>query len=342
MAPAFWIPLLIFGVAALVTRGLCSERAWLRIEDHPNERSLHTQPTPRTGGVAILVALIVGLLCVWPVYGISGTLSAVVLGCGLVGGISLLDDFRHVPARWRFLVHMIAAVVLVAVAGLGLGELRLPPLSLSLPVWLGGVLTVLAVVWMINLYNFMDGMDGFAAGMAATGFSAMAVMALHGGNAALGLASVSVAAAAGGFLIFNFPKARIFMGDLGSSSLGFLAIAFALWGDRSNAFPLWAAVLVFSPFIVDATVTLMIRLARGARVWEAHRTHAYQRLVQLGWGHRKTVLRAYVLMAACAMSAVVGVGLGTTYQAGVLVAWTVGYIVLWRRIGKLCAARGTG
>ncbi|MBI1195690.1 MAG: hypothetical protein GC138_07585 [Gammaproteobacteria bacterium] len=341
MAQAFWIPPLIFIVSVIVTRGLCGERAWLRIEDHPNERSLHTQPTPRTGGVAIATGLIAGLLYAWGASGVPGTLAAVALGCGLVGGVSLLDDFRHVAARWRFLVHTIAAVILVSLADLGLRKLGLPPFSWSLPVWPGAVLTVVAVIWMINLYNFMDGMDGFAAGMAAIGFSAMAGLAWLGGNGELGLASLSVAAAAAGFLIFNFPKARIFMGDLGSSSLGFLAIAFALWGDRSDAFPLWAALLVFSPFIVDATVTLMIRLARGERVWEAHRSHAYQRLVQHGWGHKKTVLRAYLLMAACALSAVAAVKLGTPYQSAVLIAWGLAYIVLWRGIGQLCAHRNT-
>ncbi len=331
-----WIPLLTFAIAVLLTRGLCGERPWLRIQDHPNERSLHTQPTPRSGGVAMVLGLVIGLLSGW-IYGeVPGGLGWISLGGGLIAGVSLLDDFRHVPARWRFLVHMIAAALLVAV-GLALRDVGLPLLSWSLPVLLGGTITVLLVIWMINLYNFMDGMDGFAAGMATIGFSALAVMAWRGGAGDLALSCLTVALAGAGFLVYNFPKARIFMGDLGSSLLGYLAIAFALWADRYGVFPLWAALLVFSPFIVDASVTLAIRLARRERVWEAHRTHAYQRLVQYGWGHRKTVLRAYVLMLACAVSAIVSVDLSAGYQAVVLIAWVMIYLFLWLSVRRICA-----
>jgi len=328
---------LIFAIVVFMTRSLCGERAWLRIEDHPNERSLHTQPTPRSGGVAIVSGLIAALLCAWFYGWVPAKLAWIAAGGVLIAAVSLLDDFRHVPARWRFLVHMIAAIILV-VAGLGLTDVAVPPVSWSLPLLPGGVLSVLLVIWMINLYNFMDGMDGFAAGMTSIGFSAMAVMAWRSGIYELALSSMAVATAGAGFLVFNFPKARIFMGDLGSSLLGFLAIAFALWGDRSDAFPLWAAVLVFSPFIVDATVTLLLRLVRRERFWEAHRSHAYQRLVQHGWGHRKTVLRSYVLMFFCAVSAIFAVGVEASYQTGILGAWVLIYVVLWRWVGRIDSA----
>jgi len=332
-----WIPLLIFAIVVFLTRGLCGERPWLQIQDHPNERSLHTQPTPRSGGVAMVLGLVAGLLCGWGYGEVPGILGWIALGGGLIAGISLLDDFRHVAARWRFLVHMVAAALLVAV-GLGLRDAALPLFSWPMPLLFGGATTALLVIWIINLYNFMDGMDGFAAGMATIGFSAMAVMAWRGGAGDLALSCLAVAVAGAGFLIYNFPKARIFMGDLGSSVLGYLAISFALWADRYDIFPLWAALLVFSPFVVDATATLLIRMVRGERVWEAHRAHAYQRLVRHGWGHRKTVKRAYGLMSLCAVSAIVAVGLDEGNQAAVLIAWVVIYIYLWFAIRRICAS----
>ena len=141
------------------------------------------------------------------------------------------------------------------------------------------------------------------------------------------------AAAAAGFLWSNFPPARIFLGDLGSSTLGLLAAGFSLWGARDGLFPLWTAALAFSPFIVDATWTLGRRLARGERVWEAHRSHHYQRLVLAGWGHRKTVLRSYVLMAGAAASAVAAPGLATWEQWAVIGAWAVVYALIHFRVG---------
>ncbi len=118
------------------------------------------------------------------------------------------------------------------------------------------------------------------------------------------------------------------MGDAGSSLLGFLAASLSLWASVEGIFPLWIAVLVFSPFIVDATVTLGRRLWRRERVWEAHKSHCYQRLVQHGWGHRKTVLWEYLLMMLCSISAVVTLYLAPTYQWWLLMSWIFVYVIL--------------
>jgi UDP-N-acetylmuramyl pentapeptide phosphotransferase/UDP-N-acetylglucosamine-1-phosphate transferase len=181
---------------------------------------------------------------------------------------------------------------------------------------------------MINLYNFMDGMDGFAGGMAVFGFLALAVLGWRAGDTAFALANGAIAAAAAGFLLGNFPPARVFLGDLGSASLGFLAAAASLIGSQRGLFPLWVAWLAFSPFIVDATWTLFARLARGERVWEAHRSHHYQRLVLAGWGHRRTVLRAYLLMAACAATAVAAPAMNPRDQWMLLLGWGVIYLLI--------------
>ena len=164
-------------------------------------------------------------------------------------------------------------------------------------------LAVLAVTWLTNLYNFMDGSDGLAAGMALFGFGAFALAAFAAGDMALAVFSASLAGAAAAFLLFNFAPARIFLGDVGSVPLGFLAGALGLAGWRDDAWPLWFPALVFAPFIFDASVTLLRRLVRGEPVWRAHREHYYQRLVRLGTGHRATALAAYALMLACAAAA---------------------------------------
>jgi len=203
----------------------------------------------------------------------------------------------------------------------------LPGFELRSPVGVGLVLTVLYVVWVTNLYNFMDGMDGFAGGMAAFGFGTLGLLGLVSGDGYFAAICWAIAAAAGGFLIWNFPPARIFMGDTGASVLGLMAAALSLWGDRLGLFPLWIAILVFSPFIVDATVTLIRRVARRERIWEAHRSHHYQRLVRLGWGHRKTVLVEYLLMAGCSITAIVLLKASPTVQWLGLFAWGFVYAI---------------
>ena len=234
----------------------------------------------------------------------------------------------------RLLAHALAAALLLG-AGLRLNMIELPGLLLILPSWLAILLSLVFIVWMINLYNFMDGMDGFAGGMAVIGFSSFAILGWLAGNTSFTQISLLLAGAAAGFLWFNFPPARIFLGDTGSSVLGFLVAALSLWGNRDGLFPLWAAVLIFSPFIVDATITLLRRMLKGEKIWLPHKTHYYQRLVQLGWGHRKTVLLEYALMLACSFSALLTQRLSAGWQAGLLVTWILIYSALIVKVKAL-------
>lgn len=300
-----------------------------RLLDHPNARSLHQRPIPRAGGLAVLAGIIMGvLLIVVAATDLSiRTLGFILAGLAPLALVSFLDDRHGVAAQWRILVHLLAAVSLLA-AGLAPSRLLLPGLELVFPLWAAIPLTLLFIIWMINLYNFMDGMDGFAGGMAVIGFAALAWL----GRADAGFAAVclTVAAASAGFLVHNFPPAKIFLGDTGSTTLGFLAAACSLWGSKAGLFPFWVALLVFSPFIVDATVTLLRRLLRGEKVWEAHRSHYYQRLVLLGWGHRRTVLAEYALMLACAGSALLAARLPLAGQAVLAVGWIGIYgLLIW-------------
>lgn len=328
-----WMALqLAFLAAAVLCWRFSSPNSLFHVLDHPGERSLHHQPTPRSGGVAIIIALLLG----WGAAASMGSLSWNDTMSWLSGGVLLLaivggiDDRLDLSPLMRLMVQLLAAFFLLA-AGLVPQQLQLPALAFSLPCYLMLPLTVLYVLWMTNLYNFMDGMDGFAGGMAVMGFAAMAWLGWQGGNTDFMLTALTVASACAGFLVFNFPPARIFMGDAGAPVLGFLAAALSLWADRDNLFPLWVAVLIFSPFIVDASYTLLKRLLAGKRVWQAHREHIYQRLVQMGWSHRRTVLWSYVLMLAASVSAIMALNQNPAVQWAVMVLWVLIYsaIIVW-------------
>lgn len=204
-----------------------------------------------------------------------------------LAAMSQIDDRRGLPARVRFSAHLAAVVALIAVY------------PADAPWWLlAGV--GFAMVWLTNLYNFMDGADGLAGGMALFGFGAYAAAALlrvHP-STELALGAAAIAGAALGFLLLNFHPARLFLGDAGSIPLGFMAGALGYWGWRTGVWPIWFPALVFSPFIADASVTLLRRLLRGEKFWQAHREHYYQRMVRSGMGHGRTALYWYLIMLA--------------------------------------------
>jgi UDP-N-acetylmuramyl pentapeptide phosphotransferase/UDP-N-acetylglucosamine-1-phosphate transferase len=168
--------------------------------------------------------------------------------------------------------------------------------------------------------------------MAVFGFAAYALAASLAGQSDLAVWSACIAAAAGGFLVFNFDPARIFMGDVGSVPLGFLAAALGLQGLQQGVWPVWFPLLVFSVFIVDATVTLLRRGLRREKVWLAHREHFYQRLIQSGWSHRRLALVAYLLMFATAGSACLLIAAAPITQNLAIVAWCMAYVLLMRVI----------
>jgi UDP-N-acetylmuramyl pentapeptide phosphotransferase/UDP-N-acetylglucosamine-1-phosphate transferase len=192
-------------------------------------------------------------------------------------------------------------------------------LNLSNLAWV--IAAVLWIGWCTNLYNFMDGTDGLAGGMAVLGFSAYGFTAASTGDQHFATACYAVAAASAGFLLFNFHPAKVFMGDAGSIPLGFLMGALGLLGRQANLWPFWFPTLVFSPFIADATVTLFKRALRGERFWQAHREHYYQRLVRMGWSHRRVALSEYVLMIAAALSAIAMLRLNCRVQFVGLLLW---------------------
>lgn len=297
--------------------------------DYPNARSLHHAVVSRSGGIAIVGAALFagvaafssGVVAGWPIPWIGMSLILLV-------PVMLLDDHKGASISMRLVFQGMAMVVLLS-GGLAITEVTLPGLLIIKgSTFLAYTLVAVLGVWMINLYNFMDGMDGLAAGMAVFGFVTFAIFGwLHQAPSFSG-ASLIVAGAAGGFLVHNFPPARLFMGDSGSSSLGLLATAFTLWGEVEGIIPLWMSLVLFSPFIADASITLFRRAVRGKAVWRAHREHYYQRLARTGLGHRRTVVLEYVLMAACAGSVLLADRFGAGEQWLLLTGW-VGFYGLF-------------
>lgn len=329
-----------FAASALLTALLAAGRLTvLHVLDHPNERSLHQRPVPRSGGIALLGGLMSALLVAavaLPQVADRPALAAPLPWLGaallLVAAVSFVDDRIGLSRRLRILVHL-AAAVLLWLGGLRWDQLGLPGPPVALPLLLALPLTLLYSIWMLNLYNFMDGMDGLAGSMAAIGFAGLALFGYNAGDLTYALCCAAVAAASAGFLTGNLPPARIFLGDVGSSSLGLLAAGCTLWGASSGLFPLWAGWLVFSPFIVDATWTLLRRAQRGERLWEAHRSHHYQRLVLAGWGHRRTLLWSLVLIAATTASALAAPGLSTLEQWQLIAGWAAIFVLIHLRVG---------
>jgi len=305
-----------FVVSAILAWLLAHAEGRWRVLDIPNERSLHSHPTPRTGGIALLAGLAAGVVTAWVWNGYSLTGWPLTLAVVILAIVALIDDRHTLGATPRLLIQVLA-VLLLLLAGAH------PPLDTLLL-----VAVALFLTWMINLYNFMDGMDGFAGGMAVTGFGTFALLAWQAGYPDLALGCAVIVAAAGGFLLLNFPPARLFMGDSGSTVLGLLAGVLILTAHREAILPVWLGILVFSPFIIDANVTISRRLLRGEKVWLPHKTHYYQKLVELGWGHRRTVLAEYTLMIACGGSAMAAATQSLWRQAVIIAGWAVLYAIL--------------
>lgn len=294
------LAVLSFFLAFVAVRVLLSRFGRFAL-DEPNERSLHERPVPRTGGIAVLLGAAVSLA-----FGAAGLWLPMALALTLAV-VSFFDDVRGLPAAVRLAAHVGTATFLV-------WHVLSPMLAIEM------LVLILAVAWITNLYNFMDGSDGLAGGMATIGFGAYGFAAWWGGDGALAALCVALSAAAFAFLLHNHHPARIFLGDVGSIPLGFLAAALGIVGWRNDLWPLWFPVLVFGPFIADATITLVRRVLRRERAWQAHRDHYYQRMVRMGLGHRGTAWTGYGVMLLCAGAALLGRGQAPAMQATVFLA----------------------
>jgi UDP-GlcNAc:undecaprenyl-phosphate GlcNAc-1-phosphate transferase len=302
-------PLFSFAATFFITLWLIKGNS-LKILDYPNARSLHTHPIPRTGGVGLMI----GILLAWLLF--SATLPiSVWLGVSLLAIISFADDISGMPVWGRLLAHTLVATLfsvfyLVDMHG-----------------WIVVFLVVIATIWASNLYNFMDGSDGLAGGMTVIGFGCYGLVSFLADNHAFATINFTIAAAAMAFLLHNFHPARIFMGDAGAIPLGFLAAALGVLGWVEGLWSWCFPLLVFSPFIADASITLSKRALRHEKIWQAHREHYYQRIIQSGFGHRNTALSSYALMLAVSASAVWVYDQDILMQCLVGVVWISVYLI---------------
>ena len=275
------------------------------ILDRPNERSSHAVPTPLGGGWGIATPALVSIaLSTWLGWLDHDAALGLAGGGAAVAMVGWVDDRIGLSARTRLLVQAVGAIWLVVWLGgftaLDVGAARWP-----LGRW-GDSLAVLAIVWSTNLYNFMDGIDGIAGTEAVCVAGAGGVLLLLAGSPGLALVALVTAGASAGFLVWNRPPARIFMGDAGSGLLGFLLAGLAIAGDVRGAAPALVWVLLLGAFVGDATSVLLRRMARGERWYSAHRGHLYQRMVQSGWSHGDVDRALVGLNVALAALAVAG------------------------------------
>ena len=290
----WWIAPLVILASFLMTEGLRRYALAKSIIDVPNARSSHVVPTPRGGGVAIVVSFLLALMAL----GVMGLLALpLVIGLagsgGLIAIIGFMDDHGHIAARWRLLGHFIAA-------GWGLFWLSgLPPVVLlGIEVdlgWGGAIFAALYLVWLLNLYNFMDGIDGIASVEAISVCLGACLLYWISGFEQLMVLPMILIMSVSGFLYWNFPPAKIFMGDAGSGFLGIVLGLLSLQAAWASSQLFWCWLILLGVFVVDATFTLIRRLVRGERVYEAHRSHGYQFASRRAGGHLPVTLAVLFL-----------------------------------------------
>ena len=300
--------------------------------DIPNARSSHATPTPRGGGLAVVVVVLITAMALW-LGGIlgNGTGLALLGGGGLMALTGWIDDHRDLPALYRLLLQFLAAGWLLAwlpghgvveIAGytLGLGGLVLP------------ALVVIACVWLINLYNFMDGADGFAGLQCLSACLAVALMLVMDGYRGGALLPTALAGACAGFMVWNWPPARIFMGDVGSYFVGYCLALLALLTNGVQFIDLSIWGILLSVFLWDASLTLVMRIFAGQTWYKAHRSHAYQNLIQMGWTHRRLALGFAILQLGLLWPLAFYVHARPQAQGPVLLGISLLMVLIWGTI----------
>ena len=264
-------------VATLFTWCILKSKSLNQFIDIPNQRSLHVTPIPRLGGLAIMSSVLfsVALYCSDLLYLLPFLLPLIAL--------SLLDDLINVKPLIRLAIHFLTTFIFLYILELQVNYLFF-------------IILLFSIVWIINLYNFMDGSDGLVAGMSAIGFSCYAILSIIFGDLNFAIFNIIIITACISFLFFNFPPAKIFMGDSGSIPLGFLCGALGVVGWYKLLWPLWFPLVIFSPFILDTSATLIKRFIKKESLMEAHRSHYYQRAILAGYSHSQVALFSYGLM----------------------------------------------
>ena len=312
----------VFIAAFILTWALRRYALASSLMDIPNERSSHSVPTPRGGGVAIVLSFLAVILLMGVMQWLSWSFVIGTVGAGAgVAVLGFLDDHGHIAARWRLLGHFSSAAWALYWLG-GLPPLLVFGYSFDLGV-IGHALAAVYIVWLLNLYNFMDGIDGVASVEAICVCFGGALLYLLLDASTLALVPILLAAAVAGFLCWNFPPARIFMGDAGSGFLGVILAILSLQAAWFKAELIWSWVILLGVFVVDATFTLLRRLLRGDKVYEAHRSHAYQYASRQFAAHRPVTLAVMLINLVWLLPMALLVGLGYLDGLfGVLIAYS--------------------
>lgn len=317
-----WLLPVVAGFSFILTLLLRRYALARSIIDIPNARSSHSTPTPRGGGVAIVVGFLLALplLAILKVIDLGSTWALLGAGAG-VAMLGFLDDHGHIAARWRLLGHFAGAIWALYWLG-GLPPVVFWGFSLDMG-WLGHALAAIYLVWMLNLYNFMDGIDGLASVEAiCVCVGGVLLYALTGEQTALMIVPFLLAAAVAGFLLWNFPPARIFMGDAGSGFLGITLGILSIQAAWVSSQLLWAWLVLLGVFVVDATFTLFRRLLRGDKVYEAHRSHAYQYASRQYGGHLPVTMTVLLINLFWLLPMALWVGLeGIDGALGLVIAY---------------------
>lgn len=312
-------------LATFILTGLLRRYALARrLLDIPNQRSSHSVPTPRGGGLAIVASFLAVLLVMGALQQLPWTFVLGSAGAGaVVAGQGFIDDHGHIPARWRLLGQFLAATWALYWLG-GLPPVVLLGSSFDLGL-IGHLLAVVYLVWVLDLYNFMDGIDGLASVEAISVCLGGALLYLLLGASTLALVPLLLAAAVTGFLYWNYPPAQIFMGDAGSGFLGLMIAILSLQAAWFKAELLWSWGILLGVFVVDATFTMLRRLVRGDKVYEAHCSHAYQYAARQYAGHRPVTLAVLLINLLWLLPWALLAGLG--YLDGLLCA-IIAYVPL--------------
>jgi len=270
-------------ILTFVIRYLALKR---KIIDIPNERSSHTVPTPRGGGLAIAIAWYLAITYLFFNHEIEKSLYFALLSGLFLVGISLADDILTISAKIRFLFQTISAGLALFFLG-GLQKINLGFVELEIS-FLASFFVWIAILWFVNLFNFLDGIDGYASSEAIFISLGIAFFTFDFIPAILATATL-------GFLIWNWQKAKIFMGDVGSTLLGFTIAIVSIYYQNVDKMPILIPIILSSVFWFDATITLMRRKINKEKLTQAHRKHAFQRITQAGWSHQKTVVFAQII-----------------------------------------------
>lgn len=317
----WWFLLAVAGASVLLTWAVRHYALGRSLVDVPNGRSSHTLPTPRGGGLAIVLSFVFALPVLMIMGGLPWSLAWPLLGAGAFTAlIGFLDDHGHIAARWRLLAHFLAAAwAMYWMNGLPPVDLMGTEFNLG---YLGNVLAAFYLVWMLNLYNFMDGIDGIASVEAISVCLGACLIYWLSGSLTMVWPPLLLSMAVLGFLCWNFPPARIFMGDAGSGFLGITLGVFSIQAAWSSPRFLWVWLILLAVFIVDSTFTLMRRLLRGDKVYEAHRSHAYQFASRRFGRHLPVTLAVLVINVLWLLPIAIAVGLlGLDGIVGVVLAY---------------------